>query len=510
MENLKLYWKRHNITSISQLILPLVLFAVFLLHSIDSLDPDFGWHLRLGEIIVEKGVSYTDPFSYTMPSFPFIDHEWLTNLIIAKLYHSIGYELLTILFILIALLALIIQLLYFRNKFSILILILAGGALLNFVGLRPQVISWFLTSILALIFFDKALWNRGKYLLPIIIALWVNLHGSFAFGIGIISIYFITLFLTAKRVSLSDFLILLASYAASGINPYGYRIWDEVWMQFSDSSLRFSIVEWLPSIFFINTPMWLYFVISITFVFRYFRKFHPPFLAVYIILSLLALSSIRHMPLWMIFSFPATIQSLIFFSLESGHIKGGQNRLDKAFLGLILVSIVFFILNAFLVFDLSSWKAKLSYPENAAKYLKRNPPEGNIFAVYNWGGYLIWKLPEKKVFVDGRMPSWRWKSPYPSQSNCAFCEYQDVISANTPFSKIQKKYKITTVLLPSLDSKSQDTFTSKLISEIENKLILFLNIKEENRSDLYKQMKKNGMEIVYKDKTVVVYQTKNP
>lgn len=32
---------------------------------------------------------------------------------------------------------------------------------------------------------------------------------------------------------------------------------------------------------------------------------------------------------------------------------------------------------------------------------------GNIFNTYEWGGYLIWKLPKMKVFVDGRMPAWK-------------------------------------------------------------------------------------------------------
>ena len=44
------------------------------------LDPDFGWHLRMGQIILQTGIPATDPFSYTMQSYPFVDHEWLTNI----------------------------------------------------------------------------------------------------------------------------------------------------------------------------------------------------------------------------------------------------------------------------------------------------------------------------------------------------------------------------------------------------------------------------------------------
>ena len=34
--------------------------------------------------------------------------------------------------------------------------------------------------------------------------------------------------------------------------------------------------------------------------------------------------------------------------------------------------------------------------------MKSHPSEGRSFSEYSWGGYLVWHLPEDKVFVDGR------------------------------------------------------------------------------------------------------------
>lgn len=48
---------------------------------------------------------------------------------------------------------------------------------------------------------------------------------------------------------------------------------------------------------------------------------------------------------------------------------------------------------------------KVKYPCQAIKMLEGKT--GNIFNTYEWGGYLIWKLPKMKVFVDGRMPAWK-------------------------------------------------------------------------------------------------------
>jgi len=64
----------------------LIIFVIFLIRGGVFLDPDFGWHLRVGEIIQESGFPKTDPLSFTMPTFGFVDHEWLTNISISYIY----------------------------------------------------------------------------------------------------------------------------------------------------------------------------------------------------------------------------------------------------------------------------------------------------------------------------------------------------------------------------------------------------------------------------------------
>jgi len=41
-------------------------------------------------------------------------------------------------------------------------------------------------------------------------------------------------------------------------------------------------------------------------------------------------------------------------------------------------------------------------PVEAVEFLRRERPAGPLFNSYNWGGYLIWQLPEYPVYVDGR------------------------------------------------------------------------------------------------------------
>jgi hypothetical protein len=42
------------------------------------------------------------------------------------------------------------------------------------------------------------------------------------------------------------------------------------------------------------------------------------------------------------------------------------------------------------------------YPVQAVEYLRQHPVRGPIFNAYGYGGYLVGKLPEQPVFIDGR------------------------------------------------------------------------------------------------------------
>jgi hypothetical protein len=42
------------------------------------------------------------------------------------------------------------------------------------------------------------------------------------------------------------------------------------------------------------------------------------------------------------------------------------------------------------------------FPVRAVAFLRETRPPGRMFNSYNWGGYLLWELPEYPVFIDGR------------------------------------------------------------------------------------------------------------
>src|SRR3989344_9531753 len=74
-------------------------------------------------------------------------------------------------------------------------------------------------------------------------------------------------------------------------------------------------------------------------------------------------------------------------------------------------------------------------------FLKTLPLSENIFNEYGWGGYLIWKIPERKYFIDGRMPSWRQNGQF------VFGDYIKITKAEIGFDKILEKYDIKYAIL---------------------------------------------------------------
>ena len=71
-----------------------LLWVVFLIKGVWMLDPDFGQHLKTGEVIVRSGLPMTDPFSYTMSSWRYIDHAWVSDVLIWAGYKTGGMWLL--------------------------------------------------------------------------------------------------------------------------------------------------------------------------------------------------------------------------------------------------------------------------------------------------------------------------------------------------------------------------------------------------------------------------------
>ena len=79
------------------------------------------------------------------------------------------------------------------------------------------------------------------------------------------------------------------------------------------------------------------------------------------------------------------------------------------------------------------------YPAEAVAYLQAHPPSGPIVNYYLWGGYLNWRDPSVRVFIDGRADIFDYSG--------VFQDYLSLLGLEAP-EMILDKYKARYVLFP--------------------------------------------------------------
>ncbi len=414
------------------------------------LDPDFGWHLKMGEYIRRAGIPKTDPFSYTMASYPFVDHEWASNVILSFVFSFFGQAGLLFLFSLFGLWVLILYTERIEHKLRGGMVLIYGIILLSFFGIRIQVVSW-VYCLLAVTWVMKYGRKKGAILIfPALLFVWSNTHGSFPLGIGVLFIFYVTTYIKTRRVNIIDGFVFILSVLVTFLPPYGLQRWWEVWMQLSDAGLRWSIQEWSP-LFFKGIDLALigYMALSLALFIKYFNKIDLFLKTLYLLFLCMALGSIRHVPLWVGVSSVVLAKTIHCFMIEikKVEIKETVIKFFQRYVFLFFLVQTLFILVLFY-----AKKNIIQYPDRAVSFLRKNPIPGNMFNSYEWGGYLIWQYPQKKVFIDGRMPSWRWNSQKKNESDNAFQEWQDIMAGKIKIQRIQKKYNITHILTATTES----------------------------------------------------------
>lgn len=541
--------RKIKFTTILTILFYILFFVLMLENSLSYLDPDFGWHLKVGEEIYKsKEVPNINHYNYIFPDSDnfWVDHEWLSNLLTYLSHDTLGYFAINIIFALIFLSILIII-----NNFLIknlndnhklilplfIIEILTLKGIMPHSGVRIQEISWlFLLLVLIIIYYFEKKKNNWKILLWLIplIYLWANLHASFLLGITILFFYLIvkitekiilkyrnkfTNFITKifnfenileKKDLLIYFIIFLLSSLTTLLTPYGLKLFEFLYVYGNNTAYFKKIAEWLPQfsypfmywqLFYIGMTLsvWLLIILYNKEKGKYKKILTPWNCFLNLLFLILAIKSKRHFPLFFIISLPTLIYFInIDFKNLLNFVKT-KNKLTDIFIKLFLIiTIITVILSSSLKINFKT-NAFMSfcneYPCQAVNFLKNNQEKYNsynLFNDYTWGGFLIYVYPEKKLFIDGRLPQKTLKNHSYIEEYYLFTSSEKEIIKN----KIQE-YDIKLFLL-SKQKKIKIKFLDKLIfrlkeSDFKNSaLLIFL----ENNPDWIKSYE-DDISIIY-------------
>lgn len=440
-----------------------LLFLMFFVKAVLFLDPDLGWHLRMGEIISEtRAIPKTDIFSYTMPEFKFVDHEWFADLATYKIYSLFGKYGLALIYAIFFLITLniVLNLKFLKTgehppgqKIFMTGLIVASGTLLSQFGVRPQAFSWMFFAALLYFLSNFTRGNKYKMFIPLLFWVWANMHGSFVLGLFMFGVFTFARGVILRKNIIRELPVFIVAVLITFVNPYGLNLWKEAFDTFLSSALRLYIEEWGPAWTTINLGYLFLTASSVALLLRYKNFFMEEFIAVYLLLLVMSFLSIVNIPIFALCATPVFLGGLSRLGEEAKTVKGSVIRLRIFLTGLFILSLLLFIADSYRVFDRTiAISEENFYPKDAVNFLNKNISSGEIFSHYNWGGYLIWKIPEKKVFIDGRMGRWP-----------GVVEYQrSIINGKLDYRTEFKKYAIDTVLLPR---KMEDT---DLVNRMEN------------------------------------------
>lgn len=370
----------------------LPIFALFGFISWHQLDPDFGWHLQTGNYIRHHGTPTHDIFSYPGNRFHWIDHEWGNDVLTYFFYGIGGYFLLSIIFGLLWTLVFVIN----GAKTGFITLLLAATAILPYAGIRP--IAWTALFLVVLLKLIKKRPKNYQLWTLLLLLVWANLHGGFIVGLAVIAYFGLK-----ERKKLWVYL-LLAGVFVTFINPYGPRLYEEVYRTLADKSLHGQIGEW--HIFSVSSlASLLYISLWSAGFWIYRRRLLKNWLGLGPLLLLAGFSASRNIPLFVAVTYKELNDYYIEFTKEIPRTYVKSRRLVLGGIAaIVLVTTGYFGLKP----AFYPWHTReFYYPEKAVAYLSQHPCPGALFNSYNYGGYLIWKLPSQPVYIDGRMPTWK-------------------------------------------------------------------------------------------------------
>lgn len=432
-----------NKDAFSRLLFVVTLLLVFLMASRTPLDSDLWWHLRSGQVMVETGRPLlVDTFSFTRDGMPWTNHSWLGELVLIGIYNIAGFYGLSAMVGLcaVAIVGLIWSQVpgkpFTKSVFTLFSAIISAPIWTP----RPQLFSLVLLALLAWLISRKSTLSRNNYFwIVVLFIFWSNMHGGFVLGVillvataaGLIIDGFLDetgMTLSKTRQAAGLVIVSLAGYVVSAINPNGIKMWLIPFETIGVNVLRQLIQEWAspdfhqkevwPFLFLVlfsfltlaireKRIQWRFVVPAFIFISMSFfaqRNIGPA--AIISIPWLARIWSNIQIPANLINNLPGFIRSFIDRLRVKNNPK--QSSLLTRIVNLSIVGLLGFVCffklaSAAHPVIFSAYEEKM-FPTGAVDYIKShpNPREGRLFNSYSWGGYLIWFLPEEKVYIDGR------------------------------------------------------------------------------------------------------------
>jgi hypothetical protein len=411
---------------------------------------DLAYHVKAGALMVDSGsVLRTDVFTWPTAGQPWLDQNWGAQLLLYGLWRLGGFNLIALVNALLTVAAwgLVAAAcrLHTANLRVIAGAVLAGhvGALFIFAA-RPQMFSVLLFAAELFVLELARRRPRALLVLPLLMAVWVNVHGAFVVGFLVIGI---DVAVALVRRDLRAAARLLLAGAASGVallaNPWGLGVLRYVTGLAGNPEVTDGVTEWAPAN--LRDPAGVALLLSLgVLVVALVRSDTPARaadqLARVLPLALLALWTARA-GVWFGLALPLALTVL---ARERPARPAAEDRAPPLLAATMLLVVALAIAVAApgvrerLVPGVASRPALGTAPAAATDWLAAHPQPGRMLNYQPWGSYLEFRLgPQVKPAVDSRIeltPAAFWG------------DYYAIVTGRWDAQRLLVKYGVTHVI----------------------------------------------------------------
>ncbi len=398
--------------------------AVLLVDRYRFVDPDLFMNLfSARDIVAAGGLPGVDTHSFAREQLPWVDYEWLARVIQYGIYRTAGGVGLVLMRLVQALLVVGALVVAARRIGAAMpavgvAVLMCWPALAHFFLLRARAFSFVMMALLLLL---AVFYRRGQrwpgWLMPPLMLVWANLHGAYLLGVVIIGLVVVDRVLAdwragrgARPAILRGGVVLAASAAVTFLHPAGGGIIGAVARTMTGTAGT-SVSEWQPiwehpfsatASYLLLLPLAV--VVGALWAVRHRELLWP------LLLAGMALETVLHVRFGALLGLALVVPCARLLSDGLDRIPArGRRWVGPALAaGMAVLCLVFVWVNGHR--DLKLRMDPAWTPLAAVRFIQDNDLQGDVLAEFDWSAYLIWAMPESRVFIDGR-----WDTVYPPE-----------------------------------------------------------------------------------------------
>lgn len=436
----KIFRQIKSLSVLNKITLSFLLVLVIFLAFRQIHSPDIGFHLKTGIWMLQNfEFPAKDVFTYTVGTHEYIDLQWLYQITIAvidTLSGEFGLVASNALLIVICFILVLFRITRKQNLNEIShwqwLLFLAIYSIAALFETRPHTFSWAYLNLVFIILDEYV--ERGRktlVFLPLIMVLWTNTHSIFIIGWIVIGSYIAGSIWKERRLWTPITQYGLLSIVISLVNPYFIKGVAYPFRQFQllqgSNIFKNSIGELLSPLRFVSNsnsgtfvllePLFcfhIFLVISVIVFIVRLRRIQLHELLIFLFFLYLGCTAVKNIGFYIFAVLPVTIQGLqTSYPTKKTSKKTVWNgaRFQIVFSGIVIILTILLMKAIFTDSYYINFGSNLKFgyqydnnmlPDNASKFLRDNHLEGKILNNINFGGFLMYRLPQK-VSIDGRL-----------------------------------------------------------------------------------------------------------